>query len=90
MTNLELIAHVAATASHLRALGHPAARFCAAQLDRAAQLVLFTGAASEEEHDERMAANEAALADEHFARGYAEGRAAVLHAANGYAESHLN
>ena len=91
MTNLELIAHVAATANHLRALGHPAARFCAAQLDRAAQLLAFTGAASEEEHDDRMAANEAALADEHFARGYAEGRAAALRM-NGYhhAESHLN
>jgi flagellar biosynthesis/type III secretory pathway protein FliH len=92
MTNLEFTAHVIATASHLRALGHPAARFCAAQLDRAAQLLAFTGASSEEEFDERIAANEASVAEEHFARGYAEGRAAALRAVNGYhhAESHRN
>jgi flagellar biosynthesis/type III secretory pathway protein FliH len=91
MTNLELTAHVIATAEHLRALGHPAARFCASQLDRAAQLLAFTGAASEQEFDERIAANEASVAEEHFARGYAEGRAAALRM-NGYhhAESHRN
>ena len=75
MSNTELVAFVVAESQRLRALGTDAARFAAAQLDRSAQLLVFTGASSEEEFDERVAANEATVAEEHYARGWHEGRA---------------
>jgi hypothetical protein len=88
MTNTELVAFVVAESQRLRALGSPAARFAAAQLDRSAQLLVFTGASSEEEFDERVAANEASVAEQHFERGWAEGRAqAHREATRGF---HLN
>jgi hypothetical protein len=88
MSTTELISFLVSESQRLRALGNPAARFAAAQLDRSAQLIAFTGASSEEEFDDRVAANEATVAEQHFERGWAEGRA---QAHRGTAQSfHLN
>jgi hypothetical protein len=74
MNNAQLIAFLSAEIQRLRALGSPAARFAAAQLERSAVLLKFTGANSEEEFDDRIAANEASVAEQHFQRGFREGR----------------
>ena len=74
MSNTELITFLMSESQRLRALGTDAARFAAAQLDRAAQLVSFTGATSEEEFDDRIAANEASVAEQHYLHGFQEGR----------------
>jgi hypothetical protein len=74
MNNTELITFLMLESQRLRALGTDAARFAAAQLDRAAQLVSFTGATSEEEFDDRIAANEASVAEQHYLHGFREGR----------------
>ena len=66
------------------------ARFAAAQLERAAVLLHFTGASSEAEFDARIEANEDWVRDEAFERGYAEGRAAVQRELSRYADAHLN
>ena len=90
MNNAELIAFLQAEIQRLRALDGPCARFAAAQLERAAVLLHFTGAHSEAEFDARIAANEDWVRDEAFNRGYAEGRASALRSLNGYADAHLN
>jgi hypothetical protein len=90
VNNAELLAFLQAEIQRLRALDGPCARFAAAQLERAAVLLHFTGANSEEEFDDRLAANEDSMAEQHFARGYAEGRAAVQRELSGYADAHLN
>ena len=75
MNNAELIAFLQAEIQRLRALDGPCARFAAAQLERSAVLLKFTGANSEEEFDARVACNEEWVKAEAFERGWAEGRA---------------
>jgi hypothetical protein len=75
VNNTELLAFLSAEIQRLRALGSPAARFAAAQLERSAVLLKFTGANSEEEFDARVACNEEWAKAEAFERGWAEGRA---------------
>ena len=74
MNNSQLISFLQAEIQRLRALGSPAARFAAAQLERSAVLLKFTGANSEEEFDDRIAANEASVAEQHYLHGFQEGR----------------
>jgi hypothetical protein len=90
VNNAELLVFLQAEIRRLRALDGPCARFAAAQLERAAVLLHFTGAHSEAEFDARIEANEAWVKEEAFERGYAEGRASALRSLNGYAEAHLN
>jgi hypothetical protein len=75
VNNAELVAFLQAEIRRLRALDGPCARFAAAQLERAAVLLHFTGADSEAEFDERIAANEEWVKEEAYNRGWAEGRA---------------
>ena len=55
------------------------ARFAAAQLERAAVLLHFTGANTEEEFDARVECNEEWVKENAFDRGWAEGRAQASH-----------
>ena len=75
MNNAELIAFLQAEIQRLRALDGPCARFAAAQLERAAVLLHFTGANSEAEFDARVECNEEWVKEEAYSRGWAEGRA---------------
>ena len=75
MNNTELLAFLQAEIQRLRALGGPCARFAAAQLERSAVVLKFTGANSEEEFDTRVECNEDWVKQESFDRGWAEGRA---------------
>jgi hypothetical protein len=75
VNNTELLAFVTAETQRLRALGSPAARFTASQLERTAVLLRFTGANTEAEFDDRIEANEESVKEEAYSRGYAEGRA---------------
>ena len=50
--------------------------FLARQMDRLAQLVRWTGAATPEDHEGRMDVWDAEIAERQFDRGYAEGREA--------------
>jgi hypothetical protein len=59
-----------------RAQESDVAIFLADQLDRLAQLVRFTGATTPREHLDRMNVWDAEIAEQHFSRGYAEGREA--------------
>jgi hypothetical protein len=75
VSNSELLAFLQAEIQRLRALDGPCARFAAAQLERAAVLLHFTGANTEEEFDARVECNEEWVKAEAFDRGWAEGRA---------------
>jgi hypothetical protein len=72
-----LLNHVKAEAIRLRERGGAHAAFVAAQLDRVAQLIIFTGAETPEQYDDRVFANEQAVQEGHFERGYQEGRASM-------------
>ena len=72
--NTSLLNHVKAEAIRLRERGGSHAAFVADQLERVAQLIIFTGAETPEQYDDRVFANEEAVAEQHFERGYQEGR----------------
>jgi hypothetical protein len=76
--NIALLNHVKAEAIRLRERGGSHAAFVADQLERVAQLIVFTGAETPEQYDDRVFANEEAVAEQHFERGYQEGRESVL------------
>jgi hypothetical protein len=73
-----LLAYVEAQAREYRSLGAPSARFVAEQLERTAQVIRFTGAETPEQFEDRVFANEQAVQEQHFERGYQEGRESVL------------
>jgi hypothetical protein len=73
-----LLAYVKAQAREYRSLGAPSARFVAEQLERTAQVIRFTGAETPEQYADRVFANEQAVQEQHFERGYQEGRESVL------------
>jgi hypothetical protein len=73
-----LLNHVKAEAIRLRERGGSHAAFVAEQLERVAQIIVFTGAETPEQYDERVFANEQAVQEQHFERGYQEGRESVL------------
>jgi hypothetical protein len=77
MSNSSLIAFVESRSAALRKEGAPEALFLAAQLDRVAQLLAFTGANTPEEYDARTELNEHWVAEKHFGEGYSAGRSAV-------------
>lgn len=62
-----------------RAKGTAEAAFIAANLERLAQLIRWTGATTPAEHDDRMEVWDADIAERHFDRGYAEGVRAARH-----------
>jgi hypothetical protein len=72
--NTSLLIYVEAEIRRLRALGTGPARFVADQLDRTAQLLRFTGAETPDQFYSRIEANEESVREEHFERGYQEGR----------------
>ncbi len=74
MNNQSLLNHTLALAAHQRGLGSPEARFVADQLERVAQLLKFTGANTPDQFFDRVFANEESSQEEHFERGYQEGR----------------
>jgi hypothetical protein len=76
--NTSLLNHVKAEAIRLRGRGGAHAAFVADQLDRIAQVIVFTGAETPEQYVDRVFASEEAVAEQHFERGYQEGRESVL------------
>lgn len=56
-----------------RAWGTPTGEFLARQMERLAQLVRWTGAATPEEHESRMEIWDDEVRDQWFDRGYQEG-----------------
>lgn len=57
-----------------RAQGTPEGDFLAAQLERVAQLVRWTGATTPEEHEARMEIWEDKIREDHYERGVRDGR----------------
>jgi hypothetical protein len=57
-----------------RSEGTPEGDFLAGQMERLAQLIRWTGAATPEDHEARMEVWEAEIRDQHFDRGFREGR----------------
>jgi hypothetical protein len=76
--NISLLNYVKAEAIRHRERGGDHARFIADELERIAQLIIFTAAETPEQYTDRVEANEAAVKEEHFERGYQEGRASVM------------
>jgi hypothetical protein len=76
--NTSLLNHVQAEAIRLRGRGGPHAAFVAAQLERVAQLIAFTGAETPEQFEDRIFANEQEVQEAAFERGYQEGRQSVI------------
>ena len=76
--NTSLLNHVKAEAIRLRARRGAHAAFVAEQLERIAQVIVFTGAETPEQYADRVFANEQAVQEQHFERGYQEGRESVL------------
>jgi len=76
--NTSLLNHVKAEAIRLRERGGSHAAFVADQLERVAQLIQFTGAETPGQYEDRVFANEQAVQEQHFERGYQEGRESVL------------
>ena len=73
-----LLDYIEAQAREYRSLGAPSARFVAEQLERTAQLLKFTGAETPEQFADRVFANEEAVKEAEFERGYQEGRQSVI------------
>jgi hypothetical protein len=69
--------HVDCEARAYRDRGNAIGRFIADYLDRLSQLLLWTGAATPEEHVERMEVWDAEIAARHYDRGYEDGIAAA-------------
>jgi hypothetical protein len=61
-------------ALRLRAEGTPEAAFAADQLERASQLIRFTGAQNAAEFYARVEANESWVKEQEFTRGFQAGR----------------
>jgi hypothetical protein len=70
MTLAEVVDH---EAMGYRAWGNPAGDFLARQMERLAQLIRWTGAATPEEHEERMEVWDEEVREQWFDRGYHEG-----------------
>ena len=70
VTLAEIVEHEALA---YRAWGTPAGDFLARQMERLAQLVRWTGAATPEEHEARMEVWDDGLRTQWFDRGYSEG-----------------
>jgi hypothetical protein len=66
--------YVDALALRLRAEGSPEAHFAADQLERASQLISFTGARNAAEFHARVEANETWVKEEEYRRGFDAGR----------------
>jgi hypothetical protein len=66
--------YVDTLALRLRAEGTPEAHFAADQLERASQLIRFTGAQDAAQYYARVEANETWVKEQEFLRGYQAGR----------------
>jgi hypothetical protein len=75
---MSLFHHVRDEILRLRAQESRSGNFMADQLERVAQIIVFTGAETPEQYADRVFANEQAVQEQHFERGYQEGRESVL------------
>jgi hypothetical protein len=75
---MSLLHHVRDEILRLRAQESRSGNFMADQLERVAQVIVFTGAETPEQYVDRVFANEQAVQEQHFERGYQEGRESVL------------
>jgi hypothetical protein len=76
--NTSLLNHVKAEALRQRERGGTYAAFVADQLERIAQIIVFTSAETPEQYEDRLVANEMAVQEAEFERGYQEGRLSVM------------
>ena len=73
MALVEIVEH---EAMGYRAWGTPEGNFLARQMDRLAQLIRWTGAATPEDHETRMEVWDDEIRERFFDRGYREGHEA--------------